>query len=211
MKEKLRPYISYEDILRFLHYRQKEITPELYAQIDEALDIVFANASFREVHKKIPIKIRQQTIYLPDQSALPYPSLVELFSSCESIYVVACTLGHDISRLIRREMAVDPSKGVMLDACASMVTDAFAAYIQSTLGYTTSRFSPGYCEVPLSTQPIFASLLEIEKRVGIHLTEGHLMVPEKSIIYLTGELDQKDEREPLSCAKCQRDCIYRKV
>ncbi len=211
MKKKLKPYIDYRDILRFLHYRKNEPEPEILAQIDEGLEIVFEKSTFLETHAKFPIQLTEHTVVLDEKIELPYASLCKLLKNSPAVYVVACTLGHEISRLIKREMAFDPARGVLLDACASMLADAYAAYIQSTLGDTTPRFSPGYGDVPLSTQPIFARLLSIEKRTGIHLTEANLMIPEKSIIYLTGELCMLEHSEGLSCKSCNRDCIYRKV
>lgn len=210
LKEKLMPYVDYGDILRFLHYRKKDIDPSIRQEIDEVLDMVFEKSKFLHVHKKFSITVEEDAVLLQN-IVLPYRSLTELFVSCTEIYAVACTLGHDISRLIRMQMLSNPAKGVITDSCASMVTDAFAAYIQSTLGYTTHRFSPGYGDVPLTTQQIFAQLLEIEKNIGVHLTEANLMIPEKSIIFLVGKLCTKEEREGLSCKNCPRECIYRKV
>lgn len=211
MKKKLLPYIEIRDILRFLHFRQENIPQNILDDIDAALDTIYRCADFREVHRRVPVKIEEDALWLDESVRLPYKSLRLLFKNCSHIYVVACTLGLSISRLIKKEMAINPAHGVMLDACASMVADAYAGYIQETLGFTTSRFSPGYGDVPLETQRIFAQLLQIEKKIGVHLTEGNLMIPEKSIIYLTGELCEKEDHIGLSCKDCERDCIYRKV
>lgn len=211
LKENLLPYIEVSDILRFLHFRQKEVPQNILDDIDAALEIIYAQAQFREVHQKFSAQIKNDALWLDDRIKLPYPSLQHLFKNSEYVYVVACTIGLNITRLIKKEMMVNPSHGVMLDACASMVADAYAGYIQSTLGPTTSRFSPGYGDVPLESQRIFAQLLQIEKNAGIHLTEGNLMIPEKSIIYLTGKRCEEEPTSSLSCNDCERNCIYRKA
>lgn len=211
MKEKLMPYIDYDAILRFLHYRKADVELSVIEKIDEALNIVYEQSAFLEVHKKYCVEIRDNVLLLDNRIELPYPSLVELLAPCDETFIVACTLGHEISRRIKLETASNPAQAIILDSCASMVADAFAAHIQSTLGYTTNRFSPGYCEVPLSTQPIFAKLLDMERKTGIHLTAGNLMVPEKSIIYLAGVLDRPETRKQVSCLECRKDCLYRKT
>ncbi|MBR4376039.1 MAG: methionine synthase, partial [Spirochaetia bacterium] len=46
-------------------------------------------------------------------------------------------------------------------------------------------FSPGYGDFDLKNQRIFYSLLHLEQ-FGIHLTESYMLVPEKSVIAMTG-------------------------
>lgn len=210
MKEKLQPYVEYSDILRFLHYRKSTVEPEVIKQIDDCLEIIYNLANFRYTCEKFVVEYRDDSLFIAENVELPFKSLQKLFENSRHIYVVACTLGLEISRLIKRELSINPAHGVVLDACASMVVDAYAGYIQSTLGKTTNRFSPGYGDVPLETQQVFARLLNMEKKTGIHLTNGNLMIPEKSIVFLTGELIDDVETQSLTCNDCQRECVYRK-
>ncbi len=47
------------------------------------------------------------------------------------------------------------------------------------------RFSPGYGDFDLANQRIFYSLLELDK-LDIQLTESCILIPEKSVIAMTG-------------------------
>ena len=47
------------------------------------------------------------------------------------------------------------------------------------------RFSPGYGDFDLANQRIFYSLLHLEQ-FDIRLTESCMLVPEKSVIAMTG-------------------------
>lgn len=211
MRDKIDKYIEYSDILRFLHYKKKEIEPEIKMQVDKAVELVFENANFAYTAEKKKISYKDEDKIILDKTIeLPYKSLAKLFRNSSEVIIVACTLGHNISRLIKRELAVNPANGVMVDSSASVIVDAYAGYIQEQFGKTTSRFSPGYGDVPLESQKIFAKILDMTKKIGIHLTEGHLMIPEKSIIFLMGDVQEDIKYEELSCDNCSRGCAYRK-
>ena len=47
--------------------------------------------------------------------------------------------------------------------------------------YFRPRFSPGYGDLDISHQQAMFDLLELEKRLGLSLTQTHMMLPEKSI------------------------------
>lgn len=211
MREKIEKYIEYEDILRFLHYKKKEVEPKIKKQVDEAIETVFEYANFAYTFEKKNIIYKDETkIVLEDNIELPYKSLAKLFKNSSEMTIVACTLGHNVSRLIKRELAVNAANGVVIDASASVIVDAYAEYIQEQFGKTTSRFSPGYGDVPLESQQIFAKILNMTKKIGIHLTDGNLMIPEKSIVFLMGDIIEDIKYETLSCNDCSRNCAYRK-
>lgn len=212
MKADLLQYVDYNDILRFLHYKKTEIDEDIKMQLDNAVDIVFENANFTHIiEKKKIIYKNDEKIILENNIDLPYKSFAKLFKNSEYVYIVACTLGHNIPRLIKRELVIEPSKAVIIDSASSVIVDAYAEYIQRQHGKTTSRFSPGYGDVPLETQKIFSKILDMTKKAGIHLTDGNLMIPEKSIVFLMGDLQEySSKNDTLSCNSCPRDCVYRK-
>ena len=215
MREKLDKYIEYNDILRFLHYKKKEVDLEIKKQVDCAIEVVFENSNFLYTSEKKKIIYKDEDkLILENKLELPYKSLTKLFKNSSVMYIVACTLGHNIPRLIKRELAVNPANGVILDSCASVIVDAYAAYLQEQYGRTTSRFSPGYGDVPLESQKLFSGIFNMTKKIGIHLTDGNLMIPEKSIVFLMGDVKEGilgNESDMLSCKTCKRDeCSYRK-
>lgn len=178
-------FFDEDDVLRFLRHKRRRISEADRRWLDRAREIVDAAAAYRETHQRRPWRSTDIGGCWGD-TVFPYRSLGRLFADCDEVIVCGCTIGQDVYRTIREWMATDPALGVVVDATASVLVDAYAAYLQHTFGATTMRFSPGYGDVPLALNQKLATCLQLSKRIGVHVTDGHLMVPEKSIIFLTG-------------------------
>ena len=48
------------------------------------------------------------------------------------------------------------------------------------------RFSPGYGDLSITIQKDFLQALNADKTVGLSLSEGNLMIPEKSVTAFIG-------------------------
>ena len=88
----------------------------------------------------------------------------------------------------------DMEKAVIYDATASEITDWglewIIRYVSTMLKrenriVSKKRFSPGYGDFELKNQRIFYKLLELDK-LGISIMESCILVPEKSVIAMTG-------------------------
>lgn len=178
-------FFDEDDVLRFLRHKRRRISEADRRWLDRAREIVDAAAVYRETHQRRPWRSTDTGGCWGD-TVLPYRSLGRLFADCDEVIVCGCTIGQDVYRTIREWMATDPALGVVVDATASVLVDAYAAYLQHTFGATTMRFSPGYGDVPLALNQKLVTCLQLSKRIGVHVTDGHLMVPEKSIVFLTG-------------------------
>lgn len=210
MRKALAPWIDKADIYRFLHVHG-EPPEDLQLAVEQGLEEVFAAAVFRFVQKEAVLIRQNGGISLDGEIPLPYPSLEKLFQNSRTVYVIACTIGPEIMRRIKRALLTDAANGVIIDACASVVADAYAAYLQSELlGETTMRFSPGYGDVPLHLQRDLFAYLDITKRIGIYLSKGDLMIPEKSVVFMAGDGVCETEEAHSLCANCTNDCAYRK-
>ena len=137
---------------------------------------------------------------------------------CDSVIVFAATLGTEAESLIRRAAARNMADAVMLDAVGSAVIEAvcdnFCQDLAAELAprFLTDRFSPGYGEMPLSDQRAIFSLLDVSRRIGVHLSESCLMIPQKSVTALIGVSDVPQPRRKRGCASCgnYENCAYRK-
>ena len=99
-----------------------------------------------------------------------------------------------------------------------------AAYLEEYLGgmedglrreapglYLRPRFSPGYGDLDISHQWAMFDLLEVEKRLGLSLTQTHMMLPEKSVTAIAGLSDVPGARVG-GCAACAKtDCPNRRM
>ncbi|MBQ4346729.1 MAG: 5-methyltetrahydrofolate--homocysteine methyltransferase, partial [Oscillospiraceae bacterium] len=52
--------------------------------------------------------------------------------------------------------------------------------------FVTQRFSPGYGDLPLHTQPILLRMLDAGRTLGITATAQHILLPQKSVTAVLG-------------------------
>ena len=110
------------------------------------------------------------------------------------VVLLAVTLGTQSEMLLRRERALSATDGLLADACASSLVEQAANVLNAHIVEeaaarnlaATSRFSPGYGDLPLSCQPAFLAASGADRALGIHATAAHLLVPTKSITAVIG-------------------------
>lgn len=113
---------------------------------------------------------------------------------CRQAYVFAVTIGMQTDRAIEAAKLTDLAYAYVLDAAASLTVDAAcdgvsqqAEQITRAEGlFTTSRFSPGYGDLPLETNGPILRMLGADKVLGIRLSEGNMMMPSKSVTAIIG-------------------------
>jgi len=139
----------------------------------------------------------------------------------EALVIGLVTAGTAIERRAAALMASgDITRGLFMDAAGSAAAEDAANAISKVIvgGCGTGavataccRLSPGYGNWPLSAQPALFALLPHE-RVGISLTETHMMNPRKSISFAMW----LGAKEPIAkgrsgCAACgMHHCRYRR-
>ena len=115
--------------------------------------------------------------------------LAKHLQGCDSVYLMAVTLGMQTERWLHRLSILSPAKHFMADAIASAYAEAAADYINAALAKDqalTNRFSPGYADLPLSVQPQLLSAVNANNYLHIMLNESLLMIPQKSITAIIG-------------------------
>ena len=146
-------------------------------------------------------------------------NLKKNLSGCDSVLVMAVTVGAEVDRLLARYGKLSVAKAVVMQAAAAAMVEAYCnelnagwkkEYLEKGL-YLRPRFSPGYGDFPLSVQKQILDGLEAGKRIGITLTEGFLMLPSKSVTAVIGV-----SRTPAACviegceACGKKDCAFRR-
>lgn len=140
-------------------------------------------------------KIDDSGIYTKEGLELKSRSLGSVFSGSRNILAIGATAGASISRAISSDSRKDNlSRGVVLDAAASEITDASLNWIVNYFSLSLRRekkrigklrFSAGYGDFPLSNQKIIYNVLKMGK-IGVTINESFMLVPEKSVTALTG-------------------------
>lgn len=137
---------------------------------------------------------------------------------CGEVILMAATLGSEAERLMRRAQTGDMGEALLLDACGSAAIENVCNNLCSDLEtafrprYLTERFSPGYGDFPLEQQRELFAVLDVTRRIGISLSAGGLMLPQKSVTALIGVSQQPQKRRERSCDDCpmKERCVYRK-
>ena len=77
--------------------------------------------------------------------------------------------------------------------------------------YVRSRYSPGYGDLSLTYQAEFLRVLEATKKIGIVLSEGGVMIPEKSVTAVMGLSREQTKCHIEGCESCRnKNCAYRR-
>lgn len=145
----------------------------------------------RSLMRRAAMRACEGCLMIADVLDIPSLDLCRLFAGAREGFALAVTLGAPLDALVRRLMLTDPALGAAVGACASALVDEYidglleernAALAAEGLRLSP-RFSPGYGDAPLSCQGPLLSWLEA-RRIGISLTSGGLMLPEKSVTAL---------------------------
>ena len=138
--------------------------------------------------------------------------------SGDRVILIAATLGLETEALLRRAQHASMSDALILDALASAaiesVCDRLCAELADRMAprVLTPRFSPGYGDFPLEQQQELCRVLNVSRLLGITLSPGGLMIPQKSVTAVLGVLEQAPPQEKADCAACAFSdrCLYRR-
>ena len=146
-------------------------------------------------------------------------SLTANLAGCEEVFFFAATLGSETDRCMRRLVKLDIAKAAVMQAVFAAALEAYCDKCEESLKkevnaeglFLRPRFSPGYGDFSLSVQKDFLDALQATKRIGIYLSEGDIMIPEKSVTAIMGIAKEKRNCHEEKCEACaNRDCAYRR-
>ncbi len=130
-----------------------------------------------------------------------------------------CTAGEDFTRMTNQlNEQGDIMEAYILDAIGSLTVEKAMDRIQESLknefggkGFKISnRYSPGYCNWPLSDQKTLFNLIG-GNQTGITLSDSCLMTPRKSVSGIIG-IGEHLKHHEYGCVICNNStCIYRKI
>jgi len=151
---------------------------------------------------------------------IPGSDMRRHLAGCRSAVLFAATLGEGADRVIRAAQITDMARAVVLDCCASALVESVCGAAEGELRaqavlrgeFLTSRFSPGYGDVPLSVQKDFLTVLEAAKRIGLSASAENLLVPRKSVTAVMGLADHPVSGAPAGCKTCvlRGECEFRR-
>jgi hypothetical protein len=206
------------EILRYLGHHGQEVpenVEQLIKECESELDRVAVPRSF---WREYPLTMDDTEI---DMTVMRTESrnLRKNLQDCQSVLLFAATLGSGVDMLLQRYGRLQMSKCVVLQAAAASMLETYCdtqneklrqEYLEQGL-YLRPRFSPGYGDFPLECQTALAGALELNKRIGITLTDSLLMAPSKSVTAVIGISRIPRTCTIHGCEACGKtDCAYRR-
>ena len=195
------------EIARYLGIQGKPLDPQGAAWADQCQGELAQAVTPRHLGRRLPLTLFQ------GQSR----DLDHHLRHCREGILYAVTLGPEADRLLRRWSAQSMAKAAVGQAvCAAWLDALCAAYCESLQQglapgeYLTPPFSPGYGDWDLAAQQTVLDRLQAPKRLGLSLTGGGMLVPEKSVTALVGISDRPEEACGQKCMRCRKtDCPFR--
>lgn len=216
------PEVDRAEVLRYLGYRAQQPDASTSERIDAMIALCISAARPLWRYRTMALSFQGDAPLLePGGFALPGRSIAQHLAGAQGCALLAVTLGLDAERTLLIQQRRSLSDALLLDAAMSACIEAAAdaccrdlAREAAPAGLRTgARFSPGYGDLPLTCQSLMERLLSMQRHLGIGLTPGCLLVPQKSVTAFVGLYRGKPVSETPGCRSCRkRDaCAYRRA
>ena len=169
------------------------------------------------VIRDIRFDMQKNKVYVSDIPFTTGKVVATFLKKSEAVFLFTSTCGSGIEHLSKKLMNEGNTlEGYIVDLIGSEMAELIAEYlhvfIEDKLTGTgfgvTNRFSPGYCNWPVSEQHKLFGLLQGHD-CGIELTGSSLMIPVKSVSGMFG-IGHGLKRVAYKCNICRDDkCILR--
>jgi hypothetical protein len=213
-------YIDRIEVLRYLGYKGQNIDETLENLLAESIVEVKQIAWKRFVYNIFNLKRKEDKIVVEDTNLIfQSKDLARHLSGSDKCVLLAATLGLEVDRRIAYYSKMNLTKGIIMDACASVAIEALCDELSQEIGtraraegyYITSRYSPGYGDLPLTLQKDLVRVLKAYSKIGLTVNESSIMLPRKSITAIIGWQREENRVEGDKCWNCkEKTCLYRK-
>lgn len=213
--------IRKSEVLRYLGYKGQKLDERLVKLIEDCIKEIQKIANPHYIYQECRIDWRQKKgIVLGKDLVLSGEDIKHHLKGCDKCFVLAATLGPEVDRQIKNYQLVDMTRAVILDTCASEAIEGVCDDAQREIekimmqkGYNiTSRFSPGYGDLPIHLQLKILSYINAPSKIGLTSTRDSLLIPRKSVTAFIGCSKKVLQEEEKSCNSCNayEFCKFRK-
>ena len=211
----IQPTIENDELAKLLGGREKKSLPKSINKKVQTARQKLKRLIKPSVHYRIvkPSAMDNDVVQLDETVEFTSTKLARTLKNAEEIVCFVGTIGtgveHEINRLLGKQKLAD---AYILDAMASVAVenmiDRFQDLMENRFGEedrtVTFRFSPGYCDWPVTQQKKLFNIFDT-KEIDVELLDSCLMKPRKSVSGVFGITSQESE----SYNPC-RDCPTRR-
>ena len=223
-----RPATDRAEVLHYLGYAGQHIDEELAGRIERIVAELEHEVAPRGVRRVFAVDATG-TDAAGDPCIRLVGTTVELrgrdvfrhLKDARCCALVAATLGMASERRLRLLARQNPLDAAILDAAGSAYIEAAVDEMDAAVGNAAQeagltrkwRFSCGYGDCPLAAQDAIVAALDATRRIGLTVTDSHLLLPAKSVTAMVGLFDgdaHAADTRP-SCAICRLagSCSFR--
>lgn len=204
--------IKKNEILKYLGYQGQVLTDQFQAELDQAITELLQIVELKNIWKTMQ---RDQL-----QHVLLGKDIISHLGNAEQVILLAATLGQEVDFELRRSQNIDMKQAVILDATASVIIETYLDQLEDQLReqffeenlFLSTRFSPGYGDMPLNVQQDFLQILDANRKIGVHIANQGLMLPMKSVTCVMGILEKPISKIADPCSIClfRGDCALKR-
>ncbi len=181
-------------ILRYLGFKGGEVPPEAAEELDRCFEGMLKKAELRAEARLFPLRFLSEEHFFVGDLEINSRYLGRNLKGCDEAYMMAATLGMGTERLLRKASLTNVGEHMYYQAIAAAMTDTWCDWVNDRLleesekeGFSLrNRFSPGFGDLSMELQRDFMRILEMQKHLGITLTDGLMMLPTKSVTAFIG-------------------------
>lgn len=213
--------INSTEVLRYLGYNGQTLEEGIIRSIKKSKDLVKSSINLRYIVKRYEIEDVKEGIALKKTNfILKGEDIKKHLRLCKECILIAITLGNDFERLVRFYERKSLSESIIMDSCGTTAIEEACDLLEETIKkdiekenkFITTRYSPGYGDLPIEIQNDFINLLNCQKEIGLTCSENNILIPRKSVTAIIGISEENIKRQRKKCAIClkNKDCLYRR-
>ena len=211
--------INRNEALRYMGFGRNKPDERTLELMEECIDEVQKVMQPRCVHRRFDLQVDGDDNIYAGGLTFHSRNLARNLTGCSEIIFMAATLGNGVDMLMNRYTKLSIAKAAVLQAVGAAAIEAYCNDCQRGFEeelrrenlYLRPRFSPGYGDLSLTIQKDFLAVLSAYKTVGIILSDGGVMLPEKSVTAVMGISSENSRCHIEGCEACgKQDCEYRR-
>lgn len=211
--------IDRKEALRYMGFGRNNPDERTLDMMEECIREAEKVMQPRNVHRRFRLKVDDNDNISAGGLTFHSKNLAKNLTGCGEIIFFAATLGNGVDMLMNRYNKLSIAKAAVLQGVGAAAIEAYCNECQRAIEeelkaeglFLRPRFSPGYGDLPLTIQGEFLDVLAAYKTVGIILSDGGVMLPEKSVTAVMGISGENSRCHIEGCEICgKKDCAYRR-
>lgn len=209
--------IDINEVIRYMGCKKTDIPDNILSLAKESAQKIESIAKGKACYINIPITLLDNNTIDFNVMKVQSKSLYKNLYGCNEVFIFAATVGIDVERAISYAQRFSPTEALALDACGSACIESFCDKLNRFLfdkvnkngKFLRPRFSAGYGDFDINFQNNIASVLDIQRKIGVTVTDSLLLLPTKSVTAIIGICDEKCPKEKSKCEECRvLNCPY---